>query len=176
MLSRGTCLFAVELERLLRKLDGVGLSLPLLIVDDAVEPALRFLLRIVTEDGTVGTVLGEPRGGVLAEPAGSLDRADCTRASRRCICAVSVRIWVSELEGGILCARVLGGGLLVVEFLWAGVRNAAEAVATRLPRVEELDAPPTDLGLDAMLLSAEGNRDFLWDVGPFVTLSRDRDS
>jgi hypothetical protein len=72
--------------------------------EDAVDPMVRFLERIVTVAGTLVPLTderGEARGGVLVG-AGSLDRADCTRASKRCICAVSVRMWVSELEPGIL--------------------------------------------------------------------------
>jgi hypothetical protein len=43
--------------------------------------------------------------------AGSFDRADCTRCSRRCICAVRLLIWVSEVELGK--PRVAGAFVLV---------------------------------------------------------------
>ena len=65
------------------------------------EPVVRFLERIVTVDGTTPKPLGEALGGVLVG-AGSLDRADWTLASRRCICAVRDRMCVRELEAGIL--------------------------------------------------------------------------
>lgn len=56
--------------------------------DEAVEPTVRFLVRIVTVEGTLlapwTEERGEARGGVLTG-AGSLDRADWTRASSRCI-------------------------------------------------------------------------------------------
>lgn len=35
---------------------------------------------------------------------------------------------MSELDGGILCVFVFGGGLLVVEFFWVGVCNVVEVV------------------------------------------------
>lgn len=74
--------------------------------DEAVDPTVRFLERIVTEEGIVvvlelKSVLGEARGGVCVG-AGSLERADCTRASRRCICAVSVRMCDNEFDDGSL--------------------------------------------------------------------------
>ena len=104
---------------------------------DAVDPTVRLRLRIVTVDGTLTEERGEARGGVLTG-AGSFERADWTRASRRAIWAVSVRICVSELEGGGLCGVARGG--LLMDVLCAGVRNALEAVAVRLPigRVVEL--------------------------------------
>lgn len=134
--------------------------------DDAVEPMVRFLERIVTVDGTLVPLTderGEARGGVLVG-AGSLDRADCTRASRRCICAVSVRMWVSELEPGILCVprglterfagvrrgaapvdgRLLGTRRPVLEALGLGV---ASTEGMRLLRV----TPDTDAGVFAEL-------------------------
>lgn len=77
VLSWGMCLFVVEFERLLWKLDGVGLLLLLLIVDDVVELVLCFLLCIVIEDGIVGIVFGEFCGGVFVEFVGSLDWVDC---------------------------------------------------------------------------------------------------
>lgn len=106
---------------------------------DEVEPVVRFRLRIVTVEGTETEERGEARGGVLTG-AGSLERADWTRASRRAIWAVRVRIWVSEFEGGGLwgVARI---GALLVDDLDAGVRRALEVVTVRVPRlrfVEEL--------------------------------------
>ena len=75
--------------------------------DDVVDPIVRFRERTVTVAGTVAPLAenrGEARGGVLVG-AGSLDRADCTRASSRCIWAVRLRIWERELDPGILCVR-----------------------------------------------------------------------
>lgn len=110
VLRRGTCLLVLE-EKLARESDGawrewegVVVSEParLAALEEAVEPTARLRLRIVTVGGTA-IPRGEERGGVLVDPvAGSLERADWTRASSRCICAVRVRMWVRELEGGIL--------------------------------------------------------------------------
>jgi len=100
VLSRDMCLLTPLLdEMLLRKsmLPGVASWPPCML--DAVDPTVRLRLRIVTVDGTLIEERGEARGGVLMG-AGSLERADWTRASRRAIWAVSVRICVSELEGG----------------------------------------------------------------------------
>lgn len=105
VLSRGTCLLVLD-DMLLRKsvlrgIVGVASSpatLPATL--EVVEPTVRFRLRMVTVDGTAAEDRGENLGGVLIGP-GSFERADCTRASRRCIWAVRVRMWVSELEGGI---------------------------------------------------------------------------
>jgi hypothetical protein len=70
-----------ESEGAWREWDGVVMSpLTLAEVEDAVE---RFLLRMVTVDGTTGC--GDERGGVLVAVTGSLARADCTRASSRAI-------------------------------------------------------------------------------------------
>ncbi len=95
--SRGTC-FAVVLEPklLLLLLWFVGVvSSPSAATEDVVEPTVRFLDRIVTVDGTwdppMTDDLGDDRGGVLTG-AGSLERADCTLASSRCICAVRERM------------------------------------------------------------------------------------
>lgn len=53
----------------------------------AVEPGPRFLERIVIVEGTPPRPLidpaGDTRGGVFMRGAGSLERAVCTRASRR---------------------------------------------------------------------------------------------
>jgi len=81
VLSLGTWLFP-DVDAL--KFVGV-VSSP--ATDDAVEPAVRFLERTVTVDGTTPPLIafrGEARGGVCVG-AGSLDRADCTLCSRRCI-------------------------------------------------------------------------------------------
>lgn len=53
-------------------------------MEDAVEPTVRFLERIVTFDELITDERGEARGGVDTGP-GSLERAECTRASSRCI-------------------------------------------------------------------------------------------
>lgn len=109
VLRRGTCLLVLE-EKLARESDGAWrdwegvMSEParLVALEEAVEPTVRLRLRMVTVDGTA-MPRGEERGGVLVDPvAGSLERADWTRASSRCIWAVRVRMWVRELEGGIL--------------------------------------------------------------------------
>lgn len=104
--------------------------------EEAMEPMVRLRLRTVTVDGTAPPMTderGDALGGVLTG-AGSLERADCTRASRRCICAVRDRIWVSEVEVGSLweVAR------FVVVRAGAGVRVW---VAARVPggRIDELD-------------------------------------
>lgn len=119
-LSRGTWLLPpIEV----RKLVGV-VSSP--ATDDVAEPIVRFRERTVTVDGTplaalLTDCLGDARGGVCVG-AGNLDRADCTRASKRCIWAVRERMCVSELEPGSLwvarglmarLAGVLMGGLPV---------------------------------------------------------------
>lgn len=75
-------------------------------MDEAVEPAVRFLDRTVTVDGTTLPLRGEARGGVKVG-AGSLERAECTLASSFCIWAVSDRMWESELEAGSLCRLVV---------------------------------------------------------------------
>jgi hypothetical protein len=73
---------------------------------DALLPAVRLRLRMVMLDGmpTVVELRGLARGGVLTG-AGSFERADCTRCSRRCICAVRLRICVRPLvcdvDGGL---------------------------------------------------------------------------
>src|SRR5688572_13194073 len=93
--------------------------------DEAVDPTVRFRERIVIEEGTdvvleLKSVRGDARGGVCVG-AGSFERADCTRASSRCICAVSVLMCDSELDEGSLC--VPGRTLRL-----AGVRNGAPPV------------------------------------------------
>ena len=123
--------------------------------DDAAD---RFRDRIVTDDGTPAEPLTEARGdarGGVCVGAGSLDRTECTRASRRCICAVSVRICERELEAGILCVP----GRAAVE-RFAGVRNAAG-----LAPIEGRLAGARDVVEGAGLVrgfgvaSAEGSRD-----------------
>lgn len=89
-----------------------------------------------------------------------MDRADCTRASRRAICAVRERIWVRELEAGILWLVALVDFVVVV-VRGAGVRSAAlPVVARRAPGARAEDAAgPNCLGFGVMLWSAEGRRD-----------------
>ena len=99
VLSRGTCLdcpVVLELKWLL-----VGVASSGIVIDDAVEPTVRFLERIVTFVELITDDRGDARGGVATGP-GSLERAEWTRASSRCIWAVSERMWESEVEGGIL--------------------------------------------------------------------------
>jgi hypothetical protein len=146
VLSRGTWDFVVELRPV--TLDER---------EEAVLPIVRLRLRIVTVEGTAldaelpATELrGEERGGVDTGP-GSLERAEWTRASRRAIWAVRERIWVRELEGGILWLVDLAG--FVVDGLGAGVRSAAlPVVAARAlgARVEDMDVADS-LGLGVML-------------------------
>ncbi len=109
VLSRGTWDFVVELRksvvdvevsaRFCRGLVGVASSVSgaglrpatLEAREEAVLPAVRFRLRIVTVEGTaleaalpITELRGEACGGV-AIGAGSFERADWTRASRRAI-------------------------------------------------------------------------------------------
>jgi hypothetical protein len=109
--------------------------------DEAVDPAVRFLERTVTVDGTIAPLRGEARGGVWVG-AGSLERAECTLASSRCIWAVRVRMCERELEAGILCR------VLVDRF--AGVRSGTPPVegrplGKRVPEAAGLD--PLGLGV-----------------------------
>jgi hypothetical protein len=102
VLSRGTCRLVPEMllrdsEGAWRDCDGV-VSSPAAL--EVVDPTVRLRLRIVTVDGTLVIPRGDERGGVVVG-AGSLDRAECTRASRRCIWAVSVRMCVSEFDVAI---------------------------------------------------------------------------
>lgn len=173
VLSRGTCLLVLD-DKLLRRSAlergwvGVASSpatLPATL--EAVEPTVRLRLRTVTVDGMLTEPRGDALGGVLTGP-GSFERADCTRASRRCIWAVRVRMWVSELEGGILCDDAARAALAREVFVGAGVRRVLPVVATRLPRgrvVEDVNC----LGFGVTLLSAEGRRGLRWvDIGVFA--------
>jgi hypothetical protein len=128
--------------------------------EEAVEPTVRFLVRIVTVEGTLLAPwtedLGDARGGVLTG-AGSLDRADWTRASSRCIWAVRLLMWVREFEAGIRCDVPRAPGSL-----GAGVRVAAVAAPAAVGRVgglDEVELPNAGRGLGVMLWSAEGRRD-----------------
>lgn len=93
VLSRGMCLEPCVLRRICGV--WVGVVSPLIIGTLAVEPVARFLDRIVTDEGTLlmprADPTGDTRGGVFKRD-GSLERAVCTRASKRCTCAVRVRI------------------------------------------------------------------------------------
>lgn len=65
-------------------------------------PAILLLVLIVTLEGICvfsNSLRGEDLGGVNTG-VGSFDRADCTRCSSLCICAVSDRMCVKELEFG----------------------------------------------------------------------------
>jgi len=67
-----------------RDWEGVSEAAKLAALEEAVEPVVRLRLRIVMLDGIMPP--GDERGGVSAGGgAGSLERADCTRASSRCI-------------------------------------------------------------------------------------------
>jgi hypothetical protein len=89
-LSRGMCLLVLE-EMLLWDSDGAwrdweGVSeAKLAALEEAVDPPVRLRLRMVMLDG-IAMPRGEERGGDSGGgAAGSLERADCTRASNRCI-------------------------------------------------------------------------------------------
>lgn len=90
-LSRGTCLLVLE-EMLLWDSDGAwrdweGVSeAKLAALDEAVDPPVRLRLRMVMLAGIAMLPRGDERGGDSGVgAAGSLERADCTRASSRCI-------------------------------------------------------------------------------------------
>jgi hypothetical protein len=69
-----------------RDWEGVSEAAKLAALEEAVEPVVRLRLRMVMLDGIIMGPPGDERGGVLAGGgAGSLERADCTRASSRCI-------------------------------------------------------------------------------------------
>ena len=100
--------------------------------------------------------------------AGNLERADCTRCSSRCICAVRLRMWVSEVELG---SPRVGGA-------FAFVFRMSDGVAF-LPRVELAGAAgpgPLELrrlpdgrrfvGLGVVLESPEGSLSLLF--GGFI--------
>lgn len=93
VLSRGMCLEPCVLRRICGV--WVGVVSPLIIGALAVEPVPRFLDRIVTVEGTLlmprADPTGDTRGGVFKRD-GSLERAVCTRASKRWTCAVRVRM------------------------------------------------------------------------------------
>jgi hypothetical protein len=156
VLSRGTWLpLGVDVGILV----GVGSSPA---TEDAAEPLVRLRERIVIDAGILVAlytlVLGEARGGVRVGP-GSLDRAECTRASSRCICAVRVRIWVSEFEVGSLFEAERGPTAR-----WAGVRIVVvPPVEIRLPgaRVVAVGGLERGLGVVLALTSAEGRRERL---------------
>lgn len=81
VLSLGTWLPLEMVEGGLR-----GVSSP--AMEDAEEPVVRLRERIVTVEGMLIPPCTEDRGdarGGVRDGAGSLDRAECTRASRRCI-------------------------------------------------------------------------------------------
>lgn len=149
VLSRGTWLGFEDVDE--RKLVGV-FSSP--ARDEADDPAARFRERMVTVDGKdtpwAAADLGDARGGVCVG-AGSFDLADCTLASSRCICAVSERICVRELEAGSLCFARLG----LVIALGAGVRRLDALPETRGPWRALADLTR---GFGVMLLSRDDGR------------------
>lgn len=80
---------------------GIGSSgLNLLFVEDETDetPRLRVLIEVVLPL-LITDVRGEARGGVVVG-AGSFERTECTRASRRCIWAVRFRMWLRDVDGG----------------------------------------------------------------------------
>lgn len=110
VLSLGTCpdlaegvLLAAGVDDVVVVLACVGVESSL-NTEDAVEPGALLRDRIVTDAGRAEAALtdrGDALGGVPVGP-GSLERTDCTRCSRRCICAVRLRMCESELEAGSL--------------------------------------------------------------------------
>ncbi|KAI6766956.1 hypothetical protein HG531_011316 [Fusarium graminearum] len=154
VLSRGTWLpLGVDVGILV----GVGSS-P--VTEDAAEPLVRLRDLIVIEAGMLVAlytlVLGEARGGVRVGP-GSLDRTECTRASSRCICAVRVRIWVSEFEVGSLFEAERGPTAR-----WAGVRIVVvPPVEMRLPGARVVAVGGLERGRGVVLISVEGRRERL---------------
>lgn len=123
----------------------------------------------MTVDGTLIMPLrADGRDGVsVAGPVlGSLERADCTRASSRCIWAVRLRMWLSELGGGTLWE----GARLVLddEVRWPGDRVVLDIFAFRLEREVDVD-PVKFLGFGVIVFSAEGaNRPFRCRAGVLV--------
>lgn len=94
-------------------------------------------------------LLGDARGGVLIG-AGSLDLAECTLCSSRCICAVRLRIWVREVELG--SPRVAGAFALALR-IRAGVAF--------LPRDAAVLRTGTDGPCEDLKFALEGTRDGL---------------
>lgn len=103
--------------------------------------------------------------------AGSFDLADCTRCSSLCICAVSVRIWVRDVELGrplvagafALAFRITEGVAFLAREELAGAVGALEEVEVR--KVDEEDGYRA-VGLGVVLESPEGS--FILLLGGFI--------
>ena len=98
--------------------------------------------------------------------AGSFDLADWTRCSSRCICAVRLRIWVSEVEFGnprvagalVLVCRITEGVAFLVRVELGGAVGPLE--------VRKFPDGNRVVGLGVVLESPEGNFNLLF--GGFI--------
>lgn len=119
-------------------------------------------------------LLGDARGGVLIGP-GSLDLAECTRCSSSCICAVSVRICVSDEElGKPLVAGALARVLRITEgvaFLFRTELDNGVADVLEPRKLPVAAAYRGAAGLGVVLESPEGNLSLLFGrlIGVFAT-------
>ena len=140
-------------------------------------PLARFRLLIVTLEGiklwpNAESLRGDARGGVLTG-AGNFDRADCTRCSNLCICAVRLRICVKDVELGGL--RVVAGALLRTFRMTEGVASLLRAgVGAADPGPLELRRFPDGIlvaGLGVVLESPDGSLSLLlgWLMGVLAT-------
>lgn len=137
---------------------GVESSGVVLVATDETDPGPRLRDRTVTLVLPITDPRGEARGGV-GLGAGSFERAEWTRASRRCICAVRDRMWVNEVDGGSLFAVARVDGLEVVDRGAGVLRDIEVFVADRVGGRE--DAEDDSLGLGVTLVSIDGSLDFL---------------
>lgn len=146
-------------------------------------PPVRFLLLMVTLAGMksrliVAPLRGEARGGVLTG-AGNFDLADWTRCSSLCICAVRVRICVSEVElGRPLLLFVVAGAfdlvLLITEGVAFLVRDELSGTLTPEPlEVRTLPEVYRAAGFGVVLESPEGSLSLLFGgLRGVLTISR----
>lgn len=133
----------------------------------AVLPPVLFLLLMVMLDGMLLCPKADPgrgdaRGGVLTG-AGNLDRADCTRCSSRCICAVRLRMCVRDVELGrprvagalFLALRITAGVAFLLRVVLGGAGGGAIAGPLE---VEDLKFPDgiLEVGFGVVLESAVG--------------------
>lgn len=137
-------------------------SVVVLVVTDDTDPGPRLRDRIVILPGSINEGRGDARGGVIVGP-GSLERADCTRASRRCIWAVSDRMCEREVDGAIPLGAARGAAG------FAGTGRGA-VVVVRDDTVADLvggreDAEDDSRGRGVTLESMDGNLDFFCLVG-----------
>lgn len=142
----------------------------------AVLPMVRLRLRIVTLEGMwvwpiAEPLRGEARGGVLMG-AGSFERADWTRCSSFCICAVRVRMCVRDCEFGM--PRVAGAFVLAflmtdgVAFLF---RDAVLGAGGPLEARKFPDGSRLAAGFGVVLESPDGSFNLLFGrfKGVFAT-------